>query len=719
MMQIFVNTLLQFDSNNEETRIERVIWIEGDSVAIVNIANNDAPYFCRIGDIRDGVDDGVIKIIDEEPCISIHKEEDIPEKYKKMRDSAWVIIKDLVQQEPQVFHSQFRRKAIQQLSKAHSVSESSIYGYLKRYWKMGTPNALIPRYAECGGKGKERKSGNLKMGRPRKHKDITGLGINVTEEIKKVFRIATNKFYYTTAKNSLVLTYELMRKEYFSAGYKIENGVKIPIIKSQSDIPSFGQFRYWYDKNLDIRKSITSRYSNKKFQKQYRAITGTAMDGVMQPGTFEIDCQIADVYLVSRFNRNWIIGRPAIYACIDRFSHLITGIYVGFESGSYMGAAMCLVNCVADKKIFCKQYGIEIESEMWPTKHLPTCIVADRGELEGNGIDTMINSLNITVSNTPSYRADLKTCIERFFGLTNDRTKPFMQGVVDLDGRERGDIDYKIKANLDLSQFIQIIIKSVLFHNNNYVMNNYKREEGMISDNIPCIPIDLWNWGIVNKGGLRYVSEEVVKFALMPSENVTVTAKGIRFKDMYYASKSMLKEQIFVKARTKGSWKLKASYDPRNLSYIYVHGNKPSEYEKCFLLDSRSRYRDRTLEEIENLLKMEKIQKEKGSDSVAQAKTQLITEIENIVKQAEQDYKQEPESVESNRQRVKNIRENKSFEKATNRKTEAFELDKAEENFELSDAITNEESDQIDEFDLLMKKQKEGLSKAYGEDINS
>jgi len=37
----------------------------------------------------------------------------------------------------------------------------------------------------------------------------------VDEDVKKIFRNAINKFYYSSAKHSLRLTYELMRKEYF------------------------------------------------------------------------------------------------------------------------------------------------------------------------------------------------------------------------------------------------------------------------------------------------------------------------------------------------------------------------------------------------------------------------------------------------------------------------------------------------------------------------
>ncbi|HAZ38153.1 MAG TPA: DNA-binding protein, partial [Clostridiaceae bacterium] len=195
------------------------------------------------------------------------KEEDIPEKHKKIRDRAWEVIKDMADKEPDIFQSAFRGKLIKKASEIYGVSESWILEYLKRYWKRGkTRNALLPDYRNCGAKGKERKAGNAKRGRHRINQDIIGEGVNVTEDIKKIFRITVNKYYYTTAKNSLTLTYELMRKEYFSDGFKEENGVKIPIIKPQAEVPSFGQFRYWFEKERNVKKEITSRYSNKKYQ---------------------------------------------------------------------------------------------------------------------------------------------------------------------------------------------------------------------------------------------------------------------------------------------------------------------------------------------------------------------------------------------------------------------------------------------------------------------
>jgi len=173
----------------------------------------------------------------------------------------------------------------------------------------------------------------------------------------------------------------------------------------------------------------------------------------------------------------------------------------------------------------------------------------------------------------------------------------------------------------------------------------------------------------------------------------------------------MLKGQDFIKARANGTWRVKISYDTRNLNYIYVHGDAPSDYEKCFLLEANSRYRDRALEEIEYLLEVEKIQQKKGKDLVVQAKTQLITEIQEIVKQAEKNFIEEPENVQSNRQRVKNIRMNRKIEKESNRKKEVFELNENTDKSEdvIQDEVCTDEVELQDSFQLLLRKQMEGL----------
>ncbi|MES3706518.1 hypothetical protein ABFE52_13415 [Staphylococcus ureilyticus] len=72
---------------------------------------------------------------------------------------------------------------------------------------------------------------------------------------------------------------------------------------------------------------------------------------------------------------------------------------------------------------FCKQYGIDITPEQWPTHHLPEIIIADRGEFEGYWVDNLINNLNIKIENTTAYRGDLKELLKGNFRTFNGKLK--------------------------------------------------------------------------------------------------------------------------------------------------------------------------------------------------------------------------------------------------------------------------------------------------------
>jgi hypothetical protein len=572
----------------------------------------------------------------------------------------------------------------------------------------------------CGGKGKEKEVGELKRGRPRKNAEILGDGINIDEETKRIFRIAINKYYYNASKKSLKLTYELMLRDYFSKENRIENGIKMPIVNSIEEIPTFGQFRYWFEKDRNYKKEITTRYSAKTYELKHRPIIGQSTCEAMGPGSiFQIDATIADIYLLSRFNRNWIIGRPTIFAVMDVFSRMIVGLYVGLENNSCIGAMMALANAASNKVDFYKEYGIEIDEQDFPVAFLPESIIADRGELEGYNIEQLVNAFHIKIQNTPPYRADWKGIIEQNFRITNLRTKSLLPGVINSEVRQRGEKDYRLDAKLDIYQFTQIILKCALYHNNYHYLTNYSREEMMIEDDVEPVPIKLWNWGIANRSGkLRYVPEDIVKLNLMPTGTATVTSQGIKFNGMLYGSKQSLKEKWFEKARNRGTWKVSVSYDPRIMDYIYIRDDNGLSYEKCFLLEHQQRYKDKTIEEINYLLEYEKLQEKKYSDKKIQAKVDLISEIENIVEQAEQQTLEEQTNVDSKRSRLKNIRQNRKVEKMLQREEEAFELDQRDtvEDTEVIPFNKNdsEENNADSVFNLLLRKQKEALKKIHG-----
>lgn len=719
---LLVNSLIKWQNDGIEDITERILWIDksADIVFVININVNRYPYQRSLQEINGGIKDGFIILLESDPLYRVIDESDIPDKHREIRDKAWEMIHNIINLEPQVFISKERRKLVLNICQLYRVDESTVSNYLKKYWIRGkVKNALLPDYHLCGGKGGDKGVSEIKRGRPRISAGVIGVGVNVDEDIKKIFRIAINKFYYTTAKNSLKAAYELMLKEFFSIDTKIKNGVEMPILKPLNEIPSLRQFRYWFQKERDIKKEIKSRRSLKKYEQSHRAIIGdSTMEALGTGSIFQIDATIGDIYLVSRFNRNWIIGRPVIYQIMDVFSRMIVGLYIGLEGPSWNGAAMALANAAMNKVEFYKEYGIEISEEEFPCHYLPDGILADRGELEGYNIQNLTNALHIKISNTGSYRSEMKAIIEKNFHIMEGRVKPLLPAMVDQDTRERGDRDRKLDASLTLEEFTKIILKCILYHNNHHYLTHYSREEMMIEDDIEPIPIKLWNWGIQNRSGkLRSVPEDIVKLNLMPTGSATVTAQGIKFKSMYYGSKQVLKERWFEKARNYGSWSVPVCFDMRNMDYIYIKEPDGRGFEKCFLLEHQSKYKGKSFEEIEYLLEYEKLQEKKNEELELQSKVELIAEIEHIVKEAKKEANKEKSSIDSNNKRMKRIKMNRKIEKLMNREDEAFELDKDEEIVESGlihlHADVQEKKEDNNELDLLRRKQKEALKKIY------
>lgn len=700
---IRVNMLIKWIS--EDDRVERILWFSRESniIFLINVLENKMPEEYSLSYIEEMILNKKIIVVEEDKYINILREEEISTLYIEYRNRAWEIINKLVIVEPDIYISKYRRLLTLKILNEINSSESTINRYLKRYWIGGkNKNALIPKFNNSGGRGKEKISTGKKRGRPRLNKDLLGEGINIDDRIKKIFKIAINKYYNSNSKNSLISTYQIMIKESFK-NIEISNE-----ITANRLLPTYSQFKYWFYKNRDYKKEISSRYGRKRYDQRHRPILGNTNQDITGPGSlYQIDATVADVYVVSEFNRNWIIGRPVMYMVLDSFSRMIVGFYIGLEGPSFVGAAMALASVVEDKAQLCKKYGINIEPDEWPVNNLPDNIIADRGEMEGKNIESLIESLGIGVKITPSFRADWKGCVEQNFRTLNIHTKPFLVGQVDGTFRERGDRDYRLDAKLTLKEFTKIIIKTILYHNNSHVLKDYDRSKYQIEDDVKSIPLQLWNWGIENISGcLKTLPKEIVLLNLMPTGNATVTSKGIRFKRIYYVCKKANEEKWFEKARNSGSWKIKVSYDIRNSSYIYIKEENGRDYEKCVLLNYETKYKDKSFEDIEYLIQREKLDINLLKEEELNAKVNLIEDIERIVDNAKNDYTY---ADESKSKRLRGIDDNRRIEKHINRVEEAFEVGEEIVIKDKGSSVDEESFNNkvLEELALLKKKQME------------
>jgi len=674
MSGLTINAVL---NSIENERLSRILWISSNQeiVYLYDLEADVMPFLIRYKELLSEITEGRITILDSDPYLVAIPEEELSDKEREIRDNIWSLVSDIVLDEPSIYETDIRGKIIACAAKKTGKTRYTLYRYLKTYWRGAkTKNAFLPKYKNSGGRGKERVSGEVKRGRPRKYGENNGK--NVDEAMKRIFEQTIKKHYHDRREYALTDVYSLMIKEHYTRFEPQSDGKTKAVLLPDSELPTLAQFRYWYSKKYNAKDKLTKRKGEAKFALNHRALIGKSDYGVMGPGAkYQIDATVGDIYLVSRFNRAEIIGRPVLYFIVDVFSRMVVGMYVGLEGPSWAGAMMALANAAADKVKFCKEYGISITAEEWPCHYMPNAILADRGEMESKSVETLINALNVRVENAPPYRADMKGIIERYFRTINDTTIAFLPGHVKGSISERGGEDYRLDSKMDIYQLTEILIRCVLHHNNEHFLETYERTTDMIADNVMPIPRDLWNWGIANVSGalyLRSFPEETVKLCLMPIATATVTAKGIRFKSIFYLCERALKERWFETARAKGSYKVDISYDPRNMSVIYVRLDD-GIYDKCFLAEWQDKYVDMRLEEIEYLHEMEKLSKRQHAPKELASKVDLLTAIDNIIEEAEMMARQTVVPKSKNA-RTKGISDNRRKEKELNRHDEAFLL---------------------------------------------
>ena len=571
-----INEVLSYD--DEKYRVlallqSEIIWIRlGDDSAFPSIVPQ--------GELEAAIiDETLTRDNDPHEQLAYLSPEKDSTAYKK-REANYQLIKPLVDA-PGFYDPKVRSQIIQTILEQKGSTKQTLYRLARRYWQRGqTPNALLPDYSKSGAKGKKRAAGDKKLGRPRKH--TPGTGANVDEEVEKLFRIAIERYVLTEKKLSMSYAHRKFKTLY-------ENS--FPDVP-ESEMPTKWQIMHFYNREYGQVEKVQKRSRKIEYNKDIQPLTATANTQALGPGSrFEIDATIADIYLVSDSDRKNIVGRPTIYMVIDVFSRMIAGFYVGFENASYVAAMQALAMSMTDKVEFCKQFGFEMTADDWPVVGLPDAILADRGELLGHQIESLERSFSVRIENTPPYRGDAKGIVERSFKTLQADFKPYAPGVVQgTIIKKRGGKDYRLDGKLTITEFTEIILASILYHNQFHTLEKYDRDIDVPSD-LPMTPLSLWKWGVQHRTGrLRVVAEDALKISLLPRTRATFSELGVCIFGVYYTSREILREgwlhrsNDVVRPET-----IDAAYDPRVADSIYLFPEQGSAKYWICNLTQRSR----------------------------------------------------------------------------------------------------------------------------------
>ena len=642
----------KIDKNLESLWTEKGYWICIDS-------KSNIPEKFDMGEIQLGL--SVCRYIAVPDNFHPMIPEKISEAAQKKMDKIYALISDLINEVPDIYDRSKRMNLLQEAAKNGGVKLNNLYNYLGKYWRGGmVKEALLPNLSKIGKGRKEDFVPKNRLGRPSKYQGQNGKIL--TEMDFKNFNEYIKTLYYSTKKPKFREVYDNMLAHCYSRP-RFE-GDTSPEALPPEEKPSYMQFYYWYRKNRNSVEEAQKRLGENKFNLTSREITGRSEVEIKGPGfVYQIDATIADYYLVQEQNRNSIIGRPIIFFVRDVKTRMITGMYVTLENASYNGALMALKNCAEDKVVFCRRYGIEIKPEEWPCKHLPIMLIGDNGEIANLGIESVILQLGITVQNTPPYRGDLKAIIESIFNSLNIHLHYLVPGHVDKDAGERGAIDRKKEACVDLKTFIRLMIRCVLFYNNKWYMKTYQKTPEMRLHHTMPIPLELWNYGMqYESGALRTLSQDEIHRVLLPKSEATVTEKGIMFSGLSYTCPDAESNLWFAKARISGRYKITIAYDPSCLDVIYLY-RENGTLTKCTLLSKSAAYSGASEEDMKRYHEEDLQDLAAYSQEEEQAKTNLILEIEAEVARCQKEKSDAVRNTVAARLGKKHIRENRSAEK--------------------------------------------------------
>ncbi len=647
---------------------ERVLHIfpgTGEIMVIDAEATDAMPFLRSTEDLEGEIEKGSAIPMEGDPHAPRHfMEEELGSKklrkFKSHRDKALKIIEPLFtagnavrmlfpEDRAALIHA--RHEEMRSWPKEDGASERTIYKFCRRYWQGGqVPNAVLPRYDNCGARRDKPRKVRKKLGRPsrltqhsRKNGELTAVtGTNMKPEWLEKIVLGGMLFYEHRLKPSFAWAYKQTLARFFIKGKVKENGKEIIIIPdpNKGEIFTKGQFRYYYLLHRDPRRAVQKRSGLKKFNTRHRELKGRST--AKGPGfRYLVDATIADVYLVSRYGPNLIAGRPIIWVMIDLFSRMITGVCVRFEGEGWLGLQLVLENTVEDKVAFCAKYGIKITKEQWPARHRPVEILGDRGPLISKAINRFVKSFNVVVSNTPPYRPDWKGIVERIFGEMNIRVFKWLPGYV-LPERDPGDPDYRLAAVLDIEELTALIIEAVLHHNNEcMVSDGVEIDPGFLAENLEPYPTQLFTWGAAHRpGGLRETDFAAVRRSLLPEGRVSINNGEIKFrhpkapKPLIYMSEQLLDEGLLLRDTGARGRQFPALYDLRWADEIYLIRQAGSDLIPCQLRDANSIHINRDWAEVVQYLDEVKARRDRQASAVIQAEINFDRRVRERVSKA-------------------------------------------------------------------------------------
>ncbi|MBN3748321.1 hypothetical protein G3N96_23270 [Burkholderia sp. Se-20373] len=341
------------------------------------------------------------------------------------------------------------------------------------------------------------------------------------------------------------------------------------------------QFQHYWLTRVPAVVRKRRAMGERKYALTGRPKHGHALQHSVGPGNeYMIDATVADVFLVSRYDRTVVVGRPTVYLVMDVWSRMIVGVLVTLDPPSFAAVALVLENIVTPKDEFCARYGLQIDPGQWPCHDLPgNGMSADRGSdyMKIDAWKRVNQQLHLPISNVKARDPLMHALVERRFGTIPAHFQRESFGVVEKDAAARGSPHYAWDATDTLSEFTKKLLRAILV----YIQTPIGREGAepdMIFQGMADTPLNRWNWGMENRtGSLRHHSLDEVRMATWPHSTALPTERGLLWQGVYYTSPYIESTLIHCWGRDARE-PVPIQFNPGDMSCILLEGKGHLEY---------------------------------------------------------------------------------------------------------------------------------------------
>ena len=466
------------------------------------------------------------------------------------------------------------------IQEKYHITKSSLWRLIRHYLQSGARMSSLLKH--------QRKNikyiYSFKTGNPGKFG--ISAGCIISEYDINAFSDALD-YYKSGRAKSYKAAYDYMNNSFYSESI-IQNGMFEKRLRSIDKRPSFYQFYYYCHKHITEEEKDQIKTSAMEQRNDKRLLLSEANYRVEFPGEkVECDAVEFDNALVSELNPAQAIGRPIIYVMRDVLTHAIVAFGIGFNNNSYLGLTSLMLNLGDNKTEYCKKYGIDIGDErLWPSNFIPKELYADRGsDFKSDGFSRVCNELNITRHLVTGGSGSLKGGVESWFHQAHSWTNPHTEDAGLIE--KRFDSWHHREATLNLFEFTQITIASILLYNQTH-MTNYKPRVAELQNNIDATPISLWTFYCSEKGSPRPIADYYsFLYSLLIPKQAKVTKRGIELLGLTYlnlSDKDLYHTMYSAQSRKKV---FDIRYDPRDNSRIF-YLDKDSRLQIAELNDNLS-----------------------------------------------------------------------------------------------------------------------------------